>query len=490
MLHVAKQRRRCTPCALILSCLLVGHLPPLPGQTDNPDSGTRLDTDAAGAGVASSCQPQVAIGAGSRLQFAWQDFRGGQWRVVHRYAASFGAALAGSDAVLGAVGDAFAPRIATNPALSHVYVVWRAVLATGEERIYFTRSTDNGQTWPAAGQELQLSLPADHVGDPQIAVDGAGTLYVVWHGNGGPGDMLYLARSANGGASWPAPVPLTIATQLSVIRGARLVTDGQNSVYVAFLHTPNGATTGAGLWFYGSNDNGQTWPHVRLLATGGTLYELALAASATGHVHVAWSVNHRRAWSQRNSGFGAAGSWLAADLPVDAAAAGTDFEFGLDLAADAGGNGLITYTKVVSTAAGSTSETVAAVLPAAASAWNALANLSSAPVGPLGLFARTRPRIAVAGGTIAVAWMQWPAAYGQFADVRTCYSRNLGASWSAPVVLNSVHANATRAAYPQLVSEPDRTAVVWDERRHWTPPGGAFDGHGAPESFVRIVTTP
>jgi hypothetical protein len=66
-------------------------------------------------------------------------------------------------------------------------------------------SSDSGETWKTASIDSVGSLD-DFAFDPGVAVDTAGTAYLVWPGADA---LLYLAKSHDGGGSWSAPRPIT-----------------------------------------------------------------------------------------------------------------------------------------------------------------------------------------------------------------------------------------------------------------------------------------
>lgn len=66
-------------------------------------------------------------------------------------------------------------------------------------------SRDSGATWETASVDAVGSLD-DFAFDPGVAVDEAGTAYLVWPGADA---LLYLARSADAGRTWSAPRRIT-----------------------------------------------------------------------------------------------------------------------------------------------------------------------------------------------------------------------------------------------------------------------------------------
>jgi hypothetical protein len=91
----------------------------------------------------------------------------------------------------------------------YVYLTWVdfSAGAGGVGRIRFSRSTDHGATFSKPKTIGNLDNP--HAFFPQVAVDGRGIVYVVWHGNlqgayKGLGSLVVVA-SEDGGETWNGP---------------------------------------------------------------------------------------------------------------------------------------------------------------------------------------------------------------------------------------------------------------------------------------------
>ncbi len=96
------------------------------------------------------------------------------------------------------------PAIAANPTDDHLYVVWasRPNYTSGNFQIFFSRSIDNGASWT-----LPMNISANQFLNllPQVAVDAAGNINVVWGHSG----QIWFRRSTNDGTSWSQIVPVT-----------------------------------------------------------------------------------------------------------------------------------------------------------------------------------------------------------------------------------------------------------------------------------------
>ena len=110
--------------------------------------------------------------------------------------------------------DDFGPAVAVDKS-GTIYVVWN-VEEPGDTGIYFARSTDRGATFSAAVRvnDNVTYPPSYDAFQPDIAVDGAGHIYVVWHDYRAWADDnaftspidVYLDKSTDGGATWGTEV--------------------------------------------------------------------------------------------------------------------------------------------------------------------------------------------------------------------------------------------------------------------------------------------
>ncbi len=91
----------------------------------------------------------------------------------------------------------------------NLYALWNAgSTAKGPERIYFSRSTDAGNTW-SAKVDVSAAPAGSHHAFPAIAAASNGDVRVAWMdaraANGGMDRWnVYYRSSANGGATWSA----------------------------------------------------------------------------------------------------------------------------------------------------------------------------------------------------------------------------------------------------------------------------------------------
>jgi hypothetical protein len=96
----------------------------------------------------------------------------------------------------------------------NLYALWNAgSVAKGPERIYFSKSTDGGNTWTTK-QDVSTAPSGTHHAFPAIAATGNGDVRISWMdaraANGGQDRWnVYYRSSSNGGSSWTSEMDLT-----------------------------------------------------------------------------------------------------------------------------------------------------------------------------------------------------------------------------------------------------------------------------------------
>ncbi len=155
-------------------------------------------------------QPAL-VAVGDRLYAVWSGGRSGEilynWVYVRDARAPSGWS---EPQPLPAPSDAGSAPVIVTDLAGALYVVYAVPLNEGRG-IYYTRSDDGGQAW----SEPQVVFDAAAAGwamvdHPSLAVDERGTLHVAWvraplPGNG-PSEGIYYTRSTDAGQTWSEPV--------------------------------------------------------------------------------------------------------------------------------------------------------------------------------------------------------------------------------------------------------------------------------------------
>jgi hypothetical protein len=235
----------------------------------------------------------------------WHD---GEPAYVNRRTGPGGSWLAEPLQVSGAetTGTAIGSDVKTNAA-GDVFAFWPD---TGSRRLFVVKSTDGGASWGTpvrlanTFESFNIGLPAFNNRKALIYVSGGAwrtatkdMVYATWTdltgGIGctvsGPGSntasacktRIWLARSADGGATWSAPVMLNDQPSLNDQFNQSMTVDetsGQLAViYYDTVGDPGRKKTG--VWYQSSFDDGATWSPARKITSGQTDETIAGADS-------------------------------------------------------------------------------------------------------------------------------------------------------------------------------------------------------------------
>jgi BNR repeat-like domain len=104
--------------------------------------------------------------------------------------------------------------------------------------------------------ELASGTPPNHPQQPQVAVDGAGGIHVVF----GIGDQIRYCRSADGGKSFSNPVNLPLVSNMSLgMRRGPRVAAAEHFVCVTAIGGKQGKGRDGDILAFRSTDGGKSW---------------------------------------------------------------------------------------------------------------------------------------------------------------------------------------------------------------------------------------
>ncbi len=139
-----------------------------------------------------------------------------------------------------------------------------ANLDCGEDQIFESRSSDNGSTWSPLNRLLSVQFAVldseaidNNPGSPFTGnIYGSSTEFL------GPTQTeIVVFRSSDGGTSWTPSVAATLPNTLGFdsegFSSLQIGKDG--TVYMAYMASPNGASSPNEMMFVKSVDGGQTW---------------------------------------------------------------------------------------------------------------------------------------------------------------------------------------------------------------------------------------
>ena len=170
------------------------------GATWQPEP-VRVDTDSAGS--AYSASPVIAAGGGGEVVVAWEDSRDGYSDIYTNYSSDHGQSFSSNDKRLdlGEAGgaDSFFPKLDLSD--GHAYIVWHDTIGGEGREIYLAHSADGGASWDEAVR-VESEAPGLHDAlFPSVDALGA-TVYVAWQDARYGGYDIFLRKSLDGGATW------------------------------------------------------------------------------------------------------------------------------------------------------------------------------------------------------------------------------------------------------------------------------------------------
>ncbi|MDI7268771.1 MAG: sialidase family protein, partial [Myxococcota bacterium] len=440
----------------------------------------RLDVGSA-AGSSNSGYPAAAVTGPSSVAVAYIDLRNGNSDIFGIASQDNGANWPAADVRIdqsGVARPSVAPRMAA--AGAYLHLAWEDFRDNATYRnIYFRRSTDRGVTWTGADRRLDAGLDADSF-NASVAADTGGGVYVAWETMGADRSRrTYVARSTDSGANFLAPVrvdrnPLA-APAVGVASEPQVAVDGAGAVYVVWRDNRNGK---ADAYFNRSLDRGATWlaSDVRLdadpIAPGAFSTGMRLAADSSGRVVVVWQDDRAvgpdamlKIYVNRSTNRGEAGSWLPSDVRLDdpstradstAPAIALDATTGRFVVAwEDRRNGLPDVYVRTSTDGGTT--------------WRPDVRVDAD--GP-GFGSSAAPAVVAGAGRVFVAWEEIRVPRGQ-RDIHLNYSLDGGATFQpVDLRLDTGTAGASDSHSPVAVMLAGRVHCFWVDHRSGTGANG------------------
>lgn len=233
-----------------------------------------------------SDQPSVTTIPSGHLALVWRGGENGS--IYYRQSPSNLAVLSSSwtDPVLiSSLGQqADSPEIRVDQA-GKLYVVY-AVPINEARGIFLVTSDDGGQNWTEPDQIMDSQANGyAWVDDPHLAISENGALHLIWANyqlvSGQPQPVsLFYSRSSDGGGTWTAPE--TVSNQFF---GWSSLEAGTNGAVHRIWQDVQGVSLE--IWHEFSVDGGNTWQRAKLLSVFGTkIGSPALTKDLAGRLHL------------------------------------------------------------------------------------------------------------------------------------------------------------------------------------------------------------
>jgi hypothetical protein len=159
---------------------------------------------------------------------------------------------------------------------------------TGVQPVSVTNPGGAGATNTSPGftyTSLAVEALSDTATDADIAIDGAGTIHVVWQRTTSvPATDIMYARSTDGGQSWSTPTGLDLTS--NAVSRPRIAASGNNVIVVW-----NEVSTTQDVRRVESTNNGAAWSSVSTVASGSIRPDPDVAVLGSGVYVVAYLVN-------------------------------------------------------------------------------------------------------------------------------------------------------------------------------------------------------
>ncbi len=180
----------------------------------------------------------------------------------------------------------FTPQIAVDAA-GNIYMAWEDDTANNSN-ILFSRSTDGGVTFLPTPAPKQVSNSLGCSFSPVMAVDAGGNINIVWEDSGDCSfrtSNIFFSRSTDGGVTFSTPTNLSATMTTALFSVPQIAVDTAGNINVVW----ESDTGNLAIWFRGSSDGGATFSSPKMVSThtGGSL-NAQIAVDKKGNINVVW----------------------------------------------------------------------------------------------------------------------------------------------------------------------------------------------------------
>jgi hypothetical protein len=153
---------------------------------------------------------------------------------------------------------------ASSPHYGNCYIEWDDPSSAAQDEIFMNTSTDGGLTW---GPSIPTANAADGIGG-QPLVQPNGTVVVPIETFGGTGGMMSAFTSSDGGATWSAPVTISNIQAHADAGGIRsgplpsAAVDGAGTIWVVWEDCRFRTSCSTNDLVYSTSSDGTTWSAV------------------------------------------------------------------------------------------------------------------------------------------------------------------------------------------------------------------------------------
>src|SRR6266850_2188713 len=229
-----------------------------------------------------SFTPQLAVDPSGNIYVVWEDDTDTNSNIVFSRLTHGEATFSAPKGVSNSAGYSSNPLIAVD-AGGAIIVVWQDTSDFLTSNVFFSRSSDGGNTF-SAPINLSQTIVSAFYSVPQIAVDTAGNISVVWES-----DAIWFSGLSNGGATFSAPKMLSTSTDGSL--DPQIAVDKNGNINVVWEDDITGHSD---ISFSRSADNGANFLPPKNLSNPDHPFTVSshsprIAVDLGGNINVVWA---------------------------------------------------------------------------------------------------------------------------------------------------------------------------------------------------------
>jgi hypothetical protein len=225
-----------------------------------------------------SGESRVAVDGRGNINVIWNDNTPGNLEIFFARSTDLGTTFSAPKNISHNTGASFSPQMAVDSA-GNINVVWTDN-TPGNDDIFFSRSSDGGTTFSTP---LNLSHNGGNSFNTQIAVDSAGNINVVWEDDTLGNLEIFFARSTNGGVTFSAPLDISNNTGMSEI--PEIAVDRAGHIDIAWQDNTLGNLD---VLFARSNDGITFSTPQNLSNNSGASIFVQPAVDSSGNIYLVW----------------------------------------------------------------------------------------------------------------------------------------------------------------------------------------------------------
>jgi hypothetical protein len=229
--------------------------------------------------------PQIAVDGSGNISVVWEDNAAGGWEIFYSRSVDDGVTFTTPKVISNYAGAAVDPELVVDRR-GNISVVWQTQSANNWNwNLWFTRSADWGNTF---SDPKALCDNTEVCNWPKIAVEPSGSVDLVWAQAlcASCEYDVFFSRSTDGGTYFSTSQNLSGSAE-SLITAPELVVDGAGNLNVVWSKA-NYASGHANVFLSRSSDHGTTFVSRSLSGDRGRSYFPQVAVDARGAINVFW----------------------------------------------------------------------------------------------------------------------------------------------------------------------------------------------------------